>query len=135
MATDPALPSSELGRYITFADLAKTTETPVDTIVTWHRLIRAMGFEFGRKTRGMWNFSPHELFQISIAASLSTAGHPVGIETIRQILEATKDEAKPSGSLFLKTKSTFAIIAVNLPGLWEVLAHMLERAADAEAHS
>ncbi|MGE8103560.1 hypothetical protein ACQKP1_07685 [Allorhizobium sp. NPDC080224] len=131
MATDSALPSSELGRYITFADVAKTTETPVDTIVTWHRLIRAMGFAFGEKIRGCWNFSPHELYQFQIAASLSTAGHPVGIETIRQILEATKDTARPDGSLFLKTKSTFAIIAVNLPGLWDVLAHMLQRAADA----
>lgn len=122
------LPTSELGRYLTFADLAKVTETPVDTLVTWHRLIRAMGFVFGQKHRGVWNFSPHELFQINIAASLSTAGHPVSIEALRQILEGTRDTSQPTASLFLTTRSTFAIVAVNTRDLWDALAHMLERA-------
>lgn len=128
MATPDALPSSDLGRYLTFADAAKTTETPVDTLVTWHRLVLAMGHQFGRKIRGVWNFSPHELYQFNVAASLSTAGHPVGIETLRQVIEATSTEGRPSGSLFLTTRSTFAIVAVNTRDLWDVLAHMLARA-------
>lgn len=131
MAENKALPSSDMGRYITFNEVARTTETSVDTLFTWHRLVLAMGFDFGKKIRGVWNFSPHELFQFNIAASLSTAGHPVSMDALRQIFEATKDEGRPDGSLFLKTKSTFAVIAVHLPGLWDVLAHMLERAVDA----
>ncbi|MGV8939807.1 MAG: hypothetical protein ACOH2J_22040 [Allorhizobium sp.] len=130
MATYTALPSSELGRYLTFIDVNKTTEIPTDTLFTWHRLILAMGYTFGKKIRGVWNFSPHELYQFNIAASLSKAGHPVGFDTLRQVIEATEDECRPSGSLFLTTPSTFAIIAVDVAGLWDVLAHMLERAAE-----
>lgn len=125
---DLQLPSSDLGRYLTFADVVKTTDTPVDTLVTWHRLLRAMGYEFGKKIRGVWNFSPHEMYQFNIAASLSTAGFPVGIEILRQVVEATLVEGRPEQSLFLKTKSTWAIIAVNIGDLWDCLAHMLARA-------
>jgi hypothetical protein len=127
------LPTSDLGRYLTFVDVNKTTDTPADTLVGWHRLILAMGFDFGRKIRGVWNFSPHELYQFNIAASLCTAGHPVGIEQLRQIIDGTKEPGRPTGSLFLTTKSTFAIVAVNLVDLWDCLAHMLERAEAAHA--
>lgn len=133
MATDTALPSSDLGRYLTFADVQKTTDIPIDTLFTWHRLILAMGHRFGQKLRGVWNFSPHEMYQFNIAAALSTAGHPVSIDNLRQIIEATSEEGRPSGSLFLKTKSTWAIVAVNLVDLWDCLAHMLERAEAAHA--
>lgn len=128
------LPTTDLGRHISLAEIARTGEVPVETVITWHRLLLAMGFEMGLKMRGRWNFSPHEYYQFCIAASLSKAGHPVGIDTLRQIIDATKDEGRPSSSLFLKTKSAFAIVAVDVAGLWDVLAHMLERLADAQAH-
>jgi len=132
MATIKALPTSELGRFITYSDVAKTNEIPTDTLFAWHRLILAMGFEFGEKIRGVWNFSPHELYQFGIAASLAKAGHPLNAETLRQILEASADEARPDLNLYLRTKSVFAIIAVDLSGLWDVTAHMLARASDAQ---
>ena len=126
------LPTTDLGRHVTLAEIARTGEVPVETVITWHRLLLAMGFEIGRKDRSRWNFSPHELYQLCIAASLSKAGHPVGIDTLRQIIDATKEEGRPSGSVFLKTKSSFAIVAVDAAGLWDVLAHMLQRVADAQ---
>ncbi|MDG4670888.1 hypothetical protein P9A16_07120 [Shinella sp. 838] len=132
MATDHAPPSCDQGRYLTFIDAQKTTDIPIDTLFTWHRLILAMGHQFGQKIRGVWNFSPHELYQFNVAAALSTAGHPVGIEQLRQIIDGTKEPGRPTGSLFLTTKSTFAIVAVNVVDLWDLLAGMLERAVDAE---
>lgn len=126
------LPTAELGRYLSYVNVAKTTQTPVDTLLTWHKLWRAMGFDVGKKVRGIWRFSAGELYQFNVAAALSTAGHPVGLEQLRQIFEGTQD--KPEGSLFLSTGSTFAIVAVDLTGLWDTLAHMLSRVeADADA--
>ena len=126
------LPTTDMGRHITLAEIARTGEVPVETVITWHRLLLAMGFEIGRKGRSRCNFSPHELYQFCVAASLSKAGHPVGIDTLRQIIDSTKEEGRPSGSLFLKTKSVFAIVAVDAAGLWDVLASMLQRVADAQ---
>jgi len=132
MAKD--LPAAELGRFITFSEISRTCDTPVDTIVAWHRLIRAMGYEFGRKIRGVWNFSPHEFYQFNVAGALSLAGYPVGLEILRQMMESTQQPGRPDKTIFFKTPGTFAIIAVDAPGLWDAAASMIRR-AEAYAHA
>lgn len=128
MPTDADLPTSEMGRYITFAEIARTSETPIDTITAWHRFVRAMGYDMGKKIKSVWNFSPHEFYQFNLAGALSRSGFPVGAEVLRQLIEATRDHGRPEKPIFIRTSSTFAIIAVDAPSLWGCVAHMLERA-------
>lgn len=127
------LPAAHFGRFITFAEISRTSEVPVDTLVSWHRYARAAGFELGRKHRAVWNFSPHEFYQLNALGTLSRSGFPVGIDAIRQVLAGTASEARPTGSLFLTTPSTFAIIAIDLRLLWDCSASILQKMEAAHA--
>lgn len=122
------LPTSEMGRYITFHEISRTTQTPAPTVMSWHRYLRAVGLSLGAKFKGVWNFSPHEFFQLNLAGALSRAGFPVDIEVLRQLVEATRLPGRPEKPIFIKTASTFAIVAVDAPAVWDAAAHMLARA-------
>lgn len=122
------LPTSEMGRYITFHEISRTTQTPAPTVMSWHRYLRAVGLNLGAKFKGVWNFSPHEFFQLNLAGALSRAGFPVDIEVLRQLVDATRVPGRPEKPIFIKTASTFAIVAVDAPAVWDAAAHMLERA-------
>lgn len=122
------LPTAEFGRYIRFSEIARTSEVQIDTIVVWHRLIIAMGYDFGEKQGNAWTFSAHEFYILSLAGSLSRAGFPVGMEILRQLVLATQDGGRPEKPLALKTPGAFAIIAIDAPALWDAAANMLARA-------
>lgn len=124
------LPTAHMGRYITFAELAKTSEVPVETIFGWHRTMRLLGFDVGAKKGKAWHFSCHEFYQFNVLGALSRAGFPVSADCIRQVMEATKPHGRPDASVFIKTRGSFAIVAIDAGGLWDTLAHMLERAED-----
>lgn len=122
------LPTAEFGRYITFSEIARTSEVQIETVVVWHRLMRAMGYEIGEKIKGAWNFDTQEFYIFSVAGTLSRAGYPIGTEVLRQIILACEPRTRPEKPLFLKTPGTFAIVAVDAPSLWDTMARMLDRA-------
>ena len=124
------MPAAAYGRWITFAEVARTSEVPVDTIAMWHRLIVAMGYEFGQKVKGAWHFDSREFFLLSIAGSLSRAGYPVGAEVLRQIILGSQKDGRPDKPLLIKTPATFAIIAVDAPRLWDTMVQMISRAEE-----
>lgn len=124
------LPTADMGRYITFHEIARTTQTPAPTVMSWHRFLRAIGLNLGAKYKGIWNFSPHEFFQLNLAGALSRSGFPVDIEVLRQIIDATSTPGRPEKPIFLRTPSSFAIIAIDASAVWDAAANMLARAEE-----
>jgi hypothetical protein len=123
MQLDPPVsaPAYWRDRSFTVAEMAVATGVSPNTFAGWHRLMRAMGRDYGRRLLGKWEFSAHELFGLHLIAAIFRLGHPINADIIRAALDFADSggASRPGEHLMIPTDDGTAFVAVAAKRLWE----------------
>jgi len=140
MKTDPpsGAPAYWRDRSFTVAEMAAATGVLPNTFAAWHRIILAMGKDYGVRLLGKWQFSAHELFGLHLIAAIFKLGHPINHEVIRAALNFADagGASRPGEHLIIPTEDGTAFVAVAAKRLWDMTLLNCEsilEAADADA--
>lgn len=125
MADNPVPPSWFDDRDINYAEVAKVTEVPTDTVRGWHRLLIASGADVGVKFRKDWHFSTRELVAFCMVASLRQLGYPIGLQVLRDIDVYVRAHDNPERPFTIGFEGCPAIVMIDARMIYEAVVEVM----------